>query len=170
MADRDRAVPDRAVADRLRPDAWTRGLATWFGCGYAKKAPGTVGSLGALPLFALLQYALPNSALLYWAVVGALCVLGTLAADRFARATGTKDPQQVVIDEVAGVLIALGFVRHGSVLSLGLAWVLFRTLDILKPWPISLAEKAKPTGLGIMLDDLVAGFFAGLATFVIFGG
>jgi phosphatidylglycerophosphatase A len=158
------------MPDRPLPARWVSWLSTWFGCGYAKKAPGTVGSLGALPLFALLQYGVPNSAFLYWAVVVALCALGTLAADRFARATGTKDPQQVVIDEVAGVLIALGFVRSGGPLALAVAWVLFRALDILKPWPISLAEKAKPPGLGIMLDDLVAGFFAGLAALLVFLG
>jgi phosphatidylglycerophosphatase A len=148
-------------------------IATWFGCGYAKKAPGTIGALGALPLFALLTgWPCPASceawsgacAVYYWSAVAALTVVGTWCADKVARAAGTSDPQYIVIDEVVGALIALGMVQPRQPLALAAAWLLFRLFDIWKPWPLSAAEKAKPIGLGIMLDDVLAGALAGMLT------
>lgn len=159
------------------PPRWMGWIATWFGCGYAKKAPGTVGSLGALPLFALLSCAsfLAGDACArcvcpayYWGAVAALALLGTVCADRVARAAGTSDPQHVVIDEVVGVLIAMGMVQFLQPAALVVAWLLFRLFDIWKPWPLSAAERAKPIGLGIMLDDLLAGAVAGGLTLFIF--
>lgn len=133
-------------------------LATWFGCGLAPRAPGTVGSIGAVPLHLLLS--------LTPAPVHVLCVLalsaaGIWAAQRYALASGENDPQRVVIDEVAGTAIAMGCVRAAPVAVQLAALVLFRVFDIWKPWPIRRLEHLRPPGVGIMMDDLLAGVFAG---------
>ncbi|HEX2881193.1 MAG TPA: phosphatidylglycerophosphatase A [Polyangiaceae bacterium] len=163
------------------PPRWMGWVATWFGCGYAPKAPGTVGSLGAVPLFALLTWGSFGSTagcangaypycwgVAYWGVVACLGLLGTWCADRVARAAAASDPQHIVIDEVVGVLIALGAARCSHPAALLVAWLLFRLFDIWKPWPLSAAEHAKPIGLGIMLDDVLAGALAGGLTLLAF--
>jgi phosphatidylglycerophosphatase A len=133
-------------------------LATWFGCGLSPKAPGTVGSIGAVPLhFALATLGpLPHAA-----AIIALSVAGTWAANEVARAEGIEDPQKVVIDEVAGTLIAMGMVSGASVGIRLLSLVLFRVLDITKPGPIDTVQRLEPPGVGIMADDLLAGVVAG---------
>lgn len=141
------------------PSLTARTLATWFATGFAPKAPGTVGSLGAVPLHWLLRRASPMGHL---AVVVVTTAAGIWAAQRESDRCGLEDPQHVVIDEVAGVLIAMGLVRNQSLARQVVALVLFRLFDIWKPGLIGRAEKAKPAGLGIMLDDLVAGAAAGL--------
>jgi phosphatidylglycerophosphatase A len=142
-----------------RAETSARWLATWFGCGRAPVAPGTVGSLGALPLYLLLRSLSPG---LYWGSVVAVAAAGYWAAEREAERLGDEDPSSVVIDEVVGSLVALGLVR-GRGYGRGLvALAVFRALDILKPPPVSLAERARPAGFGIMADDLVAGALAGL--------
>lgn len=141
-------------------------IATWFGCGLAPKAPGTVGSLGALPLhWALRKLPLGPHIL----AVVAVTALGTWAAQRVAELHGEEDPQRVVVDEVAGVLTALGLVRGRSLKTQALAWALFRALDITKLGPVARAESLKPAGLGIMADDVVAGALAGIAAHLLGG-
>jgi phosphatidylglycerophosphatase A len=135
-----------------------RVIATWFGCGLAPRAPGTVGSLGAIPLHLLLRL-LPVGA--HVALVLATLAGGTWAAHRYAQDRGEKDPQSVVIDEVAGSLLALGLVRDHSFWLQLLALALFRLFDIWKPGPIRQAEQLSPTGVGIMADDVLAGLLAG---------
>lgn len=133
-------------------------LATWFGCGLSPIAPGTVGSLGAIPLhFAL-------STLGPWAHAGAiaaLAVAGIWASQRMSDAEGIEDPQKVVIDEVCGTLIAMGMVSGAGLGLRLLALGLFRGLDILKPGPIDSVQRLQPAGVGIMADDLLAGVVAG---------
>jgi phosphatidylglycerophosphatase A len=136
-------------------------VATWFGCGLSPLAPGTVGTLGTIPLYALLR---ATTAPVYWASVALVTGLGTWAAQRVAESRGDKDPQRVVIDEVAGVLIAAGFVRERELGWQVLAFVGFRVFDIWKPGPIRRAEHLPPIGFGIMADDLLAGLVAGLIT------
>ena len=133
-------------------------LATWFGCGNSPIAPGTVGSFGAIPVHALLRLA-P-----LW--VHVLATLGITAAgfwrsERYANRVGTSDPQSVVIDEVAGALIAMGMVRSRSIGAQVLALALFRLFDITKPGPIDAVQDSRPVAVGIMSDDLLAGFLAG---------
>jgi phosphatidylglycerophosphatase A len=140
---------------------WVPLFVTWFGCGRSKLAPGTVGSLGAVPLHLLLRLLPPPGHAL---AVVALSVLGIWASGRYADALGEKDPPSAVIDEVAGTLIALGLVRRHGLLAHGVALALFRALDIVKPGPIDTAQRAEPAGLGIMLDDLLAGLGAGIVT------
>ena len=139
-------------------DLIARLIGQWFGTGLSPVAPGTVGSLGALPLFFLLRE-LPIAA--YWAVTALVTLLGVWAAQRCAELLGDDDPGSVVIDEVAGVLIALGCVQHGPLWLLGLAWLAFRVLDIVKPWLIDKAQRLRPAGVGIMVDDVLAGIVAG---------
>lgn len=121
-------------------------------------APGTVGSLGAIPLhFALATLGpLPHAA-----AIVALCAAGTWAANSVARAEGVEDPQHVVIDEVCGTLIAMGMVSGASIGVRLLALGLFRVLDITKPGPIDSLQRLEPPGVGIMADDLLAGVVAG---------
>ena|SRR5690349_336242 len=135
-----------------------RWIATWFGCGLSPRAPGTVGSVGAVPLHLLLALApVP----VHIAAVVLVALVGIWAAQRYAEATGEGDPQRVVIDEVAGTVIAMGLVRGAPwpVQLLGL--VAFRVFDIWKPGPIRRVEHVQPPGVGIMLDDLLAGVIAG---------
>ena len=139
-----------------------RALATWFGCGLSPRAPATVGSVGAVPLHLLLA--------LTPAPVHVLCVLalsaaGIWAAQRYALASGEGDPQRVVIDEVAGTAIAMGCVRAAPFPIQLAALVLFRVFDIYKPWPIRRLEHLQPPGVGIMMDDLLAGLVAGLLAY-----
>jgi len=141
-------------------------LATWFGCGLAPKAPGTFGSLGAVPLHAALCLVHPG---LHAALVVFVSALGTWASHRASLVWNEKDPQRVVIDEVAGVLIAMGAVRGTGLWPAVLAFALFRLFDITKPGPIRRAERLPPVGFGIMADDLVAGVVAGaLARIAVF--
>jgi phosphatidylglycerophosphatase A len=134
-----------------------RQIATWFGCGRVSVGPGTAGSFGAIPLHLLLSLLGPVA---HTAVVVAVSAVGIWAAGEHAAELGEKDPQSIVIDEVAGTLIALGLVRSRGPAALIAAFVLFRVLDIAKPGPIERAQHA-PGGLGIMADDFLAGFAAG---------
>jgi phosphatidylglycerophosphatase A len=102
-------------------------LGTWFGCGLSKIAPGTVGSLGALPLhFALSRL----SQVEHWSAVVLISLVGIWASHRVSVVLGQKDPQRVVIDEVAGVLIAMGAVRSFGPMAIAVAFALFRLFDI----------------------------------------
>lgn len=137
--------------------AWT--LATWFGCGRVPKAPGTAGTLGAIPLYVLLART-GRAGVGLAAMVSTF--VGVWAASVVARQLASKDPQVVVIDEVAGFLVTMVPVRTLSWQAVAAGFVLFRLLDSLKPWPIRLAEKL-PGGWGVVLDDVVAGVFGAAA-------
>lgn len=154
-------VPPVVVeTSRSESPLWATLIATVFGIGRLRPGPGTWGSAATVLLWAALAYKL-NPALLTPAAV-LLSVLVTLigipAATRVARAYAAKDPQFVVIDEVAGQLIAL--------IAVPLAWktflagfILFRVFDIVKPPPLRQLERL-PEGTGIMLDDVAAGVYA----------
>ena len=139
-----------------------RVLATWFGCGYSPVAPGTVGTLGALPL---VYYLHTLGIAPYWLATVLVTALGVWASGRVAAELGVEDPQAVVIDEVAGVLIAVGLASgwafRGGLVSAGLAVLLFRFFDIVKPGPID-SVQSLPKGWGIMMDDVLAGIAAGM--------
>lgn len=132
-------------------------VATWFGCGLAPKAPGTVGSLGALPVaWIILSYwGWP------WLAVAAVAatVIGIVATAAVLRRSAVKDPSFVVIDEVAGQWTALLPAGLDPIL-FAVGFVAFRLFDIWKPWPVSWADRKVPGAVGVMLDDLIAGGFA----------
>ena len=133
-------------------------LLTWFACGRVPFAPGTIGSLGALP-FGWIFLAIGGPLLLLGAAA-ALFVAGWLCAD--AELPGDdSDPGWIVVDEVVGMWIALA-AAPVSILWHGAAFVLFRLFDILKPWPVSWADRNVGGGLGVMLDDVLAGLYAAL--------
>ncbi len=145
-----------------RRTLWAWSLGTFFGAGYLKPGPGTYGSVAATILWLLAGYVVHhNTQTLTWiTVVGILVAVavGIPAATRVARESGRPDPGFVVIDEVAGVWVALLFMPPLWPNAL-LALLLFRFFDILKPPPIRRFE-ALPEGTGIVVDDLVAGLFA----------
>jgi len=138
---------------------WARRLATWFGCGSAPVAPGTVGSLGAIPLHLALTALGPGARL---AAIAGLTALGTWSANRVANELNEEDPQSIVIDEVVGTLIALNFARRRGLAGHVVAFAAFRAFDVIKPGLIDHAQRLKPKGVGIMADDVLAGFAAGL--------
>ena len=145
---------------RQRAPLWAKITATFFGAGLAKRGPGTAASAATVLLWwgltrCLAPGAQPPTAI----VLAALAVaIGIPAATLMSRATGLKDPQFVVIDEVAGQLIALTFVPV-SWQSLLAAFILFRGFDMVKPPPLRRLEKL-PEGVGIVVDDVGAGLYA----------
>lgn len=143
-------------------------IATGLGVGYSPVAPGTVGSaLGIvlIVLFSHFNFMGAQRLLFYLIVVGIISAVGTLAASRAEQLFGVKDPPQVVIDEVVGQLLTFGLLfRHPQPGLLVVGFILFRFFDIVKPFPIRKLEEV-PHGLGIMLDDLAAGFYASLIIF-----
>jgi len=128
-----------------------------FGSGFLPWAPGTWGSLAALALWWWLL-----APLAWWLQLGAaslVFVAGIWLVNRIARRYGVGDAPVIVIDEFAGLWIALvGVGQHLLPALLGFA--AFRLFDVLKPWPISLADVRVKGGLGVMLDDLLAGVFS----------
>jgi phosphatidylglycerophosphatase A len=140
-----------SLLDRI---AWY--LATWFGSGLAPIAPGTVGSLAAIPLYVMVIRE-GRAGVAVAAVVTTL--VGVWAATRVARRLERKDPQVVVIDEVAGMLVTMLPFDTFSLRALAFGFVLFRLLDAIKPWPIRNLERL-PEGWGIVLDDIGAGAVA----------
>ncbi len=138
-------------------------LATWFGAGLLPRAPGTWGSLAALPFAWAIHRAFgwPGLAL----AVALAFAAGIWAAERFmAKAGSGPDPAPVVIDEVAGQWLTLLAADPDMVLY-GAGFVLFRAADIFKPWPASWADKHVAGGFGVMLDDVIAGAYAGLTLY-----
>jgi phosphatidylglycerophosphatase A len=160
-SDRSAGVPP-AVAGPSRPRGplWATLTATFFGVGRLHPGPGTWGSAATMLLWAAIAHTL-NPALRLPVVIALaifVILIGIPAATQVARASATKDPQFVVIDEVAGQLIAL--------IAVPLAWktflagfILFRAFDILKPPPVRQLERL-PEGAGIVLDDVAAGLYA----------
>ncbi len=158
--DRSAGVPP-AVAGASRPRfGWATIVATFLGIGRIKPGPGTWGSVAAVLLWAAISWQLPETSRT-WATIAAVVivtVIGIRAATLVARASGVKDPQFVVIDEVAGQLVALIAVPLGWKTFLA-SLILFRVFDILKPPPIRQLERL-PEGVGIVIDDLGAGLYA----------
>lgn len=133
-------------------------LAFGFGSGLVKKAPGTMGTLAAIPLYLLfVQF---NS----W-IYGLLTLIATIGGvwicDVAAKKLDEHDFGGIVWDEVAGYLITMLFVPF-SWQTMSVGFVLFRIFDILKPQPIKWIDAKVSGGLGVMLDDVLAGLFAGL--------
>ena len=128
-------------------------LAVGFGSGLSPKAPGTAGTLVAVPLFLFMQ----NLPLLTYALITLLItVLGIWICSYSARKLGVHDHPGIVIDEVAGFLITMFAVPDGWQWIVA-GFILFRFFDALKPWPISWLDKNVAGGFGIMIDDVAAG-------------
>lgn len=131
-------------------------IATGCYSGYLPKAPGTWGSLVGLALFFVLQMlSLP----VYLAVVAAIFLIGIFAAGEAEKIMDNRDPGIVVIDEIVGMLITMIAVP-ATPLAMVSGFILFRIFDILKPFPIRLVDQRFHGGLGIMLDDVLAGIYS----------
>ncbi len=145
-----------------RKTAWAWAVGTFFGAGLLRPGPGTYGSIAAVLLwFAAAHAWRPGTAALAYgtaAVAGLVTLIGIPAASIVARESGREDPGHVVIDEVAGQLIALIAIPADWPHAL-LSLLLFRLFDILKPPPVRQLERL-PAGTGIMLDDVAAGVLA----------
>jgi phosphatidylglycerophosphatase A len=128
-------------------------VATVGGAGLAPVAPGSVGSAVA----ALLLWLIPFSRLGLLAFLVAVTVAGIWAASRVEQLLGARDPGAIVIDEVAGLTLALLAVPR-TLPVVVVAFLLFRIFDVVKPFPARPAERL-PGGLGVVLDDLVAGLY-----------
>jgi phosphatidylglycerophosphatase A len=139
-------------------------LALGFGSGLMPKAPGTFGTLAAIPVFLLLA---PLSTIYYSLVVIVFSLLGIYLCGYAAKAAGVHDHPAIVWDEIVGFLITM-FMVPISWQSVVVGFVLFRLFDIVKPWPISYLDKHCHGGFGIMIDDIVAGLAALALMHVIF--
>jgi phosphatidylglycerophosphatase A len=153
-------VPQTGMNAGQQTPSWATLIGTFFGIGYLKPGPGTWASAVTALLWAILARTLAPSLRTPAAIALALLItlIGIPAATQVARGFGKKDPQVVVIDEVAGQLVAL--------IAVPLAWqsclaafILFRAFDIVKPPPVRQLE-ALPGGTGIVLDDIAAGAYA----------
>lgn len=149
-------------------------LATWFGTGLIRPAPGTWGSVvaGLLALgFLLLAPPAAQQPALF-AACAVVSLVGVYAAPAAIRQWGVADPSQVVIDEVAGTWLAVAclppHVLANPVPAVAAAVTLFRVFDIAKPWPVGWCERL-PGGWGIMADDLAAGALAGCLAATVLG-
>lgn len=142
---------------RLSPRNPLHWLAVGFGSGLSPKAPGTFGSLAAIPFYYLLLqwFSLPA----YLAILVVTFLLGVWACRSAAKAIGEHDHGAIVWDEFIGMWIACIALPSGIAWML-LAFVAFRFFDILKPWPIRWFDENLSGGLGIMMDDVIAGIAA----------
>jgi phosphatidylglycerophosphatase A len=131
-------------------------LGLGFGSGLAPKAPGTFGTIAAIPIYLLMQ----NLSLITYLVLTVIAfVVGIWICQQSADWLGKEDPSAVVWDEIVGYLVTMIAAPQGWQW-VALGFVLFRFFDILKPWPISIADKELHGGFGIMFDDVIAGIFA----------
>lgn len=153
------------------PSYW---VSVWFGSGLLRPAPGTWGSLVSVSMaYAAYSAGLP----LTWALVAIVFVtlVGVFAINRVQAASKVHDAPEIVVDEVAGQWIAIlplfytSLTTSEGVLIVSLAFIFFRIFDIWKPWPIGWVDKKLDGGLGVMLDDLIAGIIAliGIEIFLI---
>ena len=138
-------------------------LAFGFGSGLAPRAPGTAGTLAAIPLYLWFsQYSLP----VYIGIVFALSIGGIWICGEASSRLGVHDHPGIVWDEFAGYWLTM-CAASGSWLSILMGFLLFRLFDIWKPWPIRVVDKRMHGGLGIMLDDLLAAIPAALLLHVL---
>jgi len=132
-------------------------IATWFGAGLLRPAPGTIGSLAAIPF----GYAI----VMLWGQIGLaigavlLGIIGVIAAGAYGKKSGVADDQSIVVDEVVGLWIA-ALPADKNLMLWAVAFFLFRLFDIWKPWPASFFDNRGKGGFDVMMDDVVAGVYA----------
>ncbi len=131
-------------------------LAFGFGSGLSPFAPGTAGTLAVIPIYLLLQ---TLDLIPYVLITCIICLIGVYLCGASSQKLGVHDHSGIVWDEFAGYLITMIAAPKGWIW-VGLGFILFRIFDIWKPWPINIIDKKIRGGLGIMLDDIVAGVFS----------
>lgn len=139
-------------------------LALGFGSGLLPKAPGTYGTLAAIPLYLLLA---TLSTPYYLLIVIIMTIAGIYICGKAAKDSGVHDHGAIVWDEIVGYLITM-FMMPTTWQSIVVGFILFRVFDIFKPWPISFVDKNLHGGLGIMVDDVLAGLAALTCMYFIF--
>ena len=138
-------------------------LATWWGVGYVPRAPGTAGTVAAIPFFLLLSL-LPLS--VYLPCVMGIGLAACWAAGEAERIFQEQDSQRIVIDEAVGFLVTMTALPPSWPYLIG-GFCLFRCFDILKPPPIRLIERKVKGGYGVVLDDVLAGIYAQISLRII---
>lgn len=148
------------VPEALLPPGFLRNpvhlLAFGFGSGAVARAPGTWGSLAAIPLWLCFYWVPP---VFYWALVVVAFLVGVWLCGKTADDLKVHDHGGIVWDEFVGMWIVLGLFPV-TIYGVFMAFALFRLFDVVKPWPISWLDRHMPGGLGIMVDDVLAGFMA----------
>ncbi|MBY0516159.1 MAG: phosphatidylglycerophosphatase A [Bacteriovoracaceae bacterium] len=150
MKDQNNKTPNRILLTYL----------SWFGSGYAPKAPGTFGTLASLPFI----YAWSLLHLNIWINLGVIflmTLLACLAAENVQKKLNLQDPQWIVIDEVVGMFLTWAIVNPANWMMWLACFVAFRFFDIIKIWPASYFDKKVKNGAGTILDDVVSGLYAG---------
>ena len=150
---------------------------TFFGAGLAPKAPGTVGSLAALPVGAALIYYLGVETLFMLTI--AVTIIGIFEVNKYEQSTGEHDQQHIVIDEAVGMWLSM-MITYSTVITLDYPYVIelgllfsfaaFRLFDIWKPSTIGWIDREWKAGYGVMMDDVLAGIAGGLLSAVILLG
>ncbi len=138
-------------------------LAFGFGTGLSPVAPGTIGTITAIPIYLLMH----DLALIgYWIVTLLLLVVGFWICDYTSKTLNTNDHEGIVWDEIVGYLITMGVApRHWQWVITG--FLLFRIFDVIKPWPAGWIDRVVGGGIGIMMDDVIAGLYALLTLHVL---
>lgn len=148
-------------------------LLTGFFSGLLPKAPGTWGSITAgVIAYAIIRY-LPNPSLTIWLLAVFFSVVGYKLVNDYEAKGGIHDDKRIVIDEFAGVFIAVGLfgnIKTDTEIKVILAFLAFRLLDIWKPSVIGKIDKKAPGGMGVMGDDILAGIFAGILAGIVYMG
>lgn len=139
-------------------------IATFFGIGRIPKAPGTWGTLFALPLVFLLM---KLGVLIYMAATLGITILGIVAAEHYEQQSSKHDSKEIVIDEVIGILVTMTLLPM-TWQAFVAGFILFRFLDILKPFPINHFDRKVSGGFGVVVDDVVAGMIANMALHLLF--
>lgn len=150
---------------------------TFGGAGLSPKAPGTVGSLASLPVGLAILYYLGMESL--FLITMAITVIGIFEVNKYEKTTGTHDQQHIVIDEAVGMWLSL-MIAHSTAMSMGyayaeiiaivLSFASFRLFDIWKPSTIGWIDRELQGGMGVMLDDVLAGFAGGLLSALVLIG
>lgn len=136
-------------------------ISTFFYVGYFPLIPGTAGSLAGVFVYLLIK----NNIAAHILALFALLILGLLVSGRVEEVSKRKDPSFIVIDEVCGMLLALLFLPY-DIKFVIIAFIIFRILDTLKPWPVGRIERLKGS-LGIMGDDIAAGVYTNIVLQVV---
>lgn len=139
---------------------------TLFKIGYFRNAPGTWASFVALLIGSPILYYISEITLL--SIAALICVIAIREINIYEEQTQSHDESHIVIDEVVGMFIAMG-IANISIASVVLSFILFRIYDIFKPSIIGKIDKEVSGGFGVMGDDVLAGFFAGLTSLVVIG-
>lgn len=155
-------TPNESQTEKSKLDFVTKFIGSGFFTGYSPIASGTVGSA-----IALLFFLIPNFSSLYSIIPATiiLFVIGGFVADKMEKAYG-QDPSVVTVDEIVGMWLSLWFIQI-TILNVFLAFLIFRILDILKPYPAGEFDK-RSGGWNIMLDDVIAGLYTNVILQVAF--